>query len=130
MTRSFFERIHQFRDDAVSYKCYNLFMNNFCQVWLTCADQDEASRIAQVLLDKKLIACAKYLLVNSDFRFEGKLENSSEILIVMETHERLFDQIEAEVEKLHSYDTFVLQAIPLTKISQKVATWLQESTRI
>lgn len=97
---------------------------------MTCADQDEASRIAQVLLDKKLIACAKYLLVNSDFRFEGKLENSSEILIVMETHERLFDQIEAEVEKLHSYDTFVLQAIPLTKISQKVATWLQESTRI
>lgn len=105
-------------------------MNTFSQVWLTCADQDEASKIAQVLLDKRLIACAKYLPVNSDFRFEGKLENGSEILIVMESREQLFDQIEAEVEKLHSYDTFVLQAIPLAKISQKAATWLQESTPI
>lgn len=104
-------------------------MSKFSQVWLSCADKKEASKIAQTLLEKKLIACAKQLPVTSDFHWKGSIEHDDEILLVMTTREDLFEQIETEITKLHSYETFDLQAIPITKISKDAAAWLTDSTK-
>ena len=102
-------------------------MTNFIQLNLTCADKAEADKIAKALLDKHLVACVRQMPVTSDYRWQGKLEKSSEILLMMESHEDLFDRVEAEVAKLHSYDTFVLTATPITRASQKALQWLEEN---
>lgn len=99
--------------------------SKFCQLWLTCADKKEADKIADTLLAGHLVACAKQIPVSSDFRWQGKIEHSDEVLLVMESREGLFDQIDAEVKKVHSYDTFVLEAVPITRISKNAATWLK-----
>ena len=99
---------------------------SYCQLWLTCEDTAEADTIAHALLDKRLITCAKQLPVTADFAWKGAKEHSDEILLVMESREDLFDQVEAEVAKLHSYETFVLQAIPMSRLSKKAETWLSE----
>lgn len=127
---------------------------NFCQLWLTCADEKEASEITRSLLVKRLVVCAKQIPVTSDYWWEGealrskssyakatedtlhrpsrryakegKIKHSDEVLLVMESREDLFDKVEKEVAKLHSYDTFVLESIPISKISEKAASWLKK----
>ena len=101
-------------------------MADFCQLWLTCENKTEANRIAKALLKKHLIACAKQMLVSSDFHWDDKIEHANEILLVMESREDLFDKVEAEIAELHSYDTFVLEAIPISKISVKAKEWLEK----
>ncbi len=103
--------------------------NNFCLICLSCGTQAEADNIAKVLLDKKLIACVKQLPVKSSFTWENKTSTSEEIWMSMESREDLFDEIEAEVAKIHSYQTFVMTASPITKISKKAQIWLNESLR-
>lgn len=100
--------------------------DDFCQLWLTCKDKKEADKIANTLLVKHLVACAKQVLVTADYQWQGKIEKSNEVLLVMESREDLFDQIERKVAKLHSYDTFVLEALPISKISKKAANWLKK----
>lgn len=100
--------------------------DNFCQVWLTCANTVEADNIVNALLGKRLIACARQVSVNSNYLWQGKIEHNNEELIIMETKLELFDQIETEVRKLHSYDTFNLQAVPVTKVSKKAKAWLSK----
>ena len=46
----------------------------------------------------------------------------------METKPNLFKEIETEVAKLHSFETFVLEALPVTKISKEAKVWLNEET--
>lgn len=99
----------------------------FCQLWLTCEDKAEATKIAKALLDKRLVVCAKQLPVSADFIWYGKVDQNEEILLVMESREDLFDKVEAEVEKIHSYETFVLQAIPFVNVSKKAQKWLEEN---
>ncbi len=94
---------------------------------MTCSSTSEALEISKVLLEKQLVACVKKLPVGSDFLWKGSIDHNDEILLVMESREDLFDQIEAEVTKLHSYETFVLTATPITKISKKSDKWLIES---
>ncbi len=102
---------------------------NFYQLWLTCADKQEADKIANTLLVKHLVACAKQISVSADYRWQGKIDKSDEILLLMESREDLFDEIEREVAKLHSYDTFVLEATPVYKISKKAEKWLNEELK-
>jgi periplasmic divalent cation tolerance protein len=95
-------------------------------LFLTCADRDEADKLTAALLDKKLVACVRLSDVNSTFLWEGKKENSSEVLLMMESAESKFDDIDTTVRQLHSYKTFVLEALPVLKASSGVEAWIKE----
>jgi periplasmic divalent cation tolerance protein len=96
---------------------------------LTCADRAEAEKIADTLLDKHLIACAKFVQVDSKYRWQGKLETDKETLLLMESLAANFNQVENEISKLHSYDTFVLKQLAVTKLSKKADAWLRQETK-
>jgi periplasmic divalent cation tolerance protein len=101
-------------------------MTDFCQLWLTCADSAKADKLAKTLLTKHLVACVRQSPIVSDYRWQGKIEHEAEVLIIMTSRIDLFDQVEREVTKLHSYDTFVLEAVPIVKASKAAQKWLNE----
>lgn len=97
---------------------------NPVELVLTCGSWQEAQRIVDSLLEQKLIACAEFLEVTSKYHWKGDIKDDKEIRLIMETAEHLFDTIEAEVRKLHSYETFVLQALPIARVSHDARLWL------
>lgn len=99
-------------------------MTNFCQIWLTVGGKEEANKIANALLVKHLVACAKQIPVVSDYRWQAKIENAKEVLLVMDSKIDHFEAIEKEIKALHSYDTFVLQAVPVARLSKSAEKWL------
>ncbi|MBI2066001.1 divalent-cation tolerance protein CutA [Candidatus Woesebacteria bacterium] len=102
---------------------------NMVLLFLACADDEEAEKISQSLLKKRLIVCAKKTPVSSAFFWKRKIDKANEVLLVMETIEENFEEIEKEVRKIHSYETFVLSAIPVVKYSKGVAEWLKEGLK-
>ena len=80
-------------------------MAKFCELILTCADQKEADKIANKLLKNHLVACIRQIPISSAYWWKGKIEKTDEILLLMESQEHLFDKIEKEVLKIHSYET-------------------------
>lgn len=103
-------------------------MSNYTELILTCKDRAEAEKIADCLLKQKLIACAKFLSIDSRYNWEGKIVESQEVMVLMESLAGNFEKIEAEITKLHSYDIFVLKSLPITIISKKAAEWLEKET--
>jgi periplasmic divalent cation tolerance protein len=97
---------------------------NFVEMMLTCGSWQEAQAIADALLDKRLIACAEFIEIKSKYSWQSRLESGNEIKLIMQSIADKFDDIEAEVAKLHSYETFVLQALPVSHISKAAKTWL------
>lgn len=95
-------------------------------VCLTCENDEQADRISDILLNNKLVACAKKLPVKSLFWWEGKIDKSAEVLVMYETVEEKFELIEDKVQHNHSYQTPMLFAIPVTKTTDKVEKWLME----
>lgn len=94
-------------------------------VFLTCANKKEADKIIRILLSKRLIVCAKSSPVTSSFLWKQKMSASKEILVIMDTSEELYSEIEKEIKRVHSYETFVIMAIPVVKTSEAVRKWLQ-----
>lgn len=95
-------------------------------LFLTCANNKEADKIAVVLLEKKLVFCVKKQPVSSSSLWKGKIESSDEILLIIESLEDNFKKIDKEVSKLHSYDTYVLMALPVTQTTKDVEDWVKD----
>ena len=102
---------------------------DYQELFLTCGSWQEAQAIVDVLLEKRLIACAEFIEIKSKYHWQGKLEEANEIKLIMGTIADKFDYIEAEVAKLHSYETFVLQALPVVRLSKAAEAWLAKEIK-
>lgn len=97
-----------------------------CILVLTCADDKEADVVAIALLNKKLIVCAKMSPITSKYYWKDAIESAEEVVMIMDSSEELFEQVETEVKLHHSYETINLVMLPVLKTSAGVAEWMSE----
>ena len=104
-------------------------MTEFVELVLTCGSWQEAQRIADALLKKHLVACAEMMEIKSKYHWHGKIDEANEVKLIMETVASNFEKVEAEVKKLHSYDTFVLKQIPVHRVSELAGKWWEAESK-
>ena len=98
-------------------------------VLVTAPSEDEAAKIARVLVEERLAACANILSgVRSIYRWEGKVEDAPEVLMVIKTREELFDTLDKRVRELHPYSVPEVIAVSIVNGSQAYLKWLHEET--
>lgn len=97
-------------------------------VLVTCGSPEEASRIAQALVEEKLAACVNVTSpVRSIYRWEGRVADEQEVLLVIKTARRLFDEVRRAVEKLHSYQVPEVICLPVIDGAPNYLNWLGTS---
>ena len=107
----------------------NKSAGKYVVVLVTCSSRAEAQRIAREIVSRRLAACANLLEipVQSVYRWKGKVEKAREFLLLIKTSARRLPALEAEVERLHSYDVPEFIALPIMAGSPKYLRWLAES---
>ncbi len=99
-------------------------------VFVTAKDADEAERIARGLLERKLAACCNIVKdVRSLYWWQGKVEDSPEVLLVIKTRQELFKRLAAEVKALHSYSVPEVVLLPITEGNEDYLRWIDDSTK-
>lgn len=94
-------------------------------VFMTAANGEEATRLADMLVGAHLAACVQILPeMESVYRWEGKIERQAEVLLIAKTTIGKFDDLEREVRALHSYDTPEIVAVPMVTGSAPYLEWL------
>ena len=97
-------------------------------VFMTAANGEEATRLADLLVGAHLAACVQILPeMESVYRWEGKIERQSEILLLAKTTRAKFADLEREVRALHSYETPEIVAVPIVAGSNPYLEWLDAS---
>ncbi|HJU62751.1 MAG TPA: divalent-cation tolerance protein CutA, partial [Candidatus Binatia bacterium] len=77
-------------------------MREFIVVYVTAGSLDEADRLARVLVEERLAACVNRIgPIQSVYRWQGKLEQSEEQLLIIKTQKELFPALEKRVRELH-----------------------------
>jgi|SRR5919205_221835 periplasmic divalent cation tolerance protein len=98
-------------------------------VFMTAANGEEATRLAEMLVGAHLAACVQILPeMESVYRWQGKIERESEILLLAKTTRAKFAELEREVRALHSYDTPEIIAVPVVDGSAPYLDWLDRAT--
>jgi periplasmic divalent cation tolerance protein len=72
-------------------------------VFISCT-ASESDKIAQALVEERLAACVSIVgPIKSIYRYEGKVCNESEQLLVAKTDEGHWEVLRNRVKELHSY---------------------------
>ena len=92
---------------------------------MTCADREEARKIARTLVEEKKAACVSvFPRGESYFRWQGKIEREEEFLLIAKTRASLFSGLTETVKKIHSYEVPEIIALPITGGSREYLEWL------
>lgn len=104
-------------------------MTEFIVVLVTTGSEEEAEKIARNLVEGKLAACVNIVSpIRSMYRWEGKIVDDKEWLLLIKTCESLFSQVEKQVKEWHSYEVPEVVALPILAGSQAYLRWVKEST--
>lgn len=100
-------------------------MTEYIQVFVTIDDAAKAEEIAEKIVGKRLAACVQIAgPVTSLYRWEGKVNKDREWLLIIKSSEKLYDELESELIKLHTYDTPEILALQVVKGSIDYLNWL------
>jgi periplasmic divalent cation tolerance protein len=102
----------------------------YLQVLTTVESEAEAERIAAALVDRRLAACVQVLgPITSRYRWQGKVEEAREWQCLAKTESERFEQVEAAIRELHSYEEPEIIATPIIAGSKGYLAWVSESLR-
>jgi periplasmic divalent cation tolerance protein len=71
----------------------------------TWPDLPQARSAAHALVEERLVACANIVpSIESIYRWEGKIEASAEVLMLMKTTASRYRALERKIKELHTYE--------------------------
>jgi periplasmic divalent cation tolerance protein len=95
----------------------------------TCPPGD-ADRIAETLLERRLVACVNAVPgVVSRYRWKGKLEKTAETLLVLKTEVAHVPAIVEALPEIHPYDVAELLTVPVESGNPAYLDWVSGELR-
>lgn len=102
-------------------------MKDFIVVYVTVGSPEEGMRVARALVEERLAACVNRVHpVQSVYRWEGRVEESEEELLIIKTGRELFERLKKRVRELHSYSVPEVIALPIVAGSEDYLRWLED----
>ncbi len=100
----------------------------FCIILTTTASQEEAERLAEMLVTQKLAACVQILPTSSVYTWQGKVQRDAEILLLIKTTTALYLQVEDAILANHSYEIPEIIQVPVEQGFNRYLDWVKENT--
>jgi len=100
-------------------------------VFITAPTLPVAEQIAKRLVERRLAACVNILpAIQSIYRWEGKIHQESEILLVVKTRDGLFeDHLIPAVLEIHPFKVPEIIAVPVMNGLPGYLEWINQETR-
>lgn len=101
--------------------------NDLCIALTTARTVDEARRIAELLVERRLASCVNILPgARSVYRWKGVIEEAAEAMLTIKTSLNLTDAVHAALCEIHSYDLPEFLILPITGGGAEYISWLHD----
>jgi periplasmic divalent cation tolerance protein len=104
-------------------------MNERILVYTMCGSEEEARRIARLLVEARVAACVGITAgVESVYQWKGNVETAREWALTIKTRAALYPQVEQAVRAAHSYETPEIIAVPIVAGLPAYLEWIDQET--
>jgi len=99
-------------------------------IMVTASSRRECLKIARHLVEARLAACVNVTeAIRSTYRWQGKLVDDKEFLLLIKSTRELFPEIESAISKIHSYKTPEIICLPIVEGSENYLQWIGDSVK-
>jgi periplasmic divalent cation tolerance protein len=101
-------------------------MTDCVQVLTTAGSEEEAGRIASLLVERRLAACVQVVgPIVSRYRWQGAVEEEREWQCLAKTTGAAYEAVEAAIREAHSYDEPEIIATAIVAGSAGYLAWIE-----
>jgi periplasmic divalent cation tolerance protein len=98
-------------------------------VFTTCGSQEEAHKLATILIEKQMAACVNITSpITSVYRWKGSVERAQEWMLIIKSRRERFEELRLVLEAAHSYELPEVLAIPVVEGSPNYLAWVEAET--
>lgn len=99
-------------------------------VLVNVPDESIAHTMARSLLEQRLAACVNLLLpVHSLYRWQGKIEEATEVTMLVKTTQGRYAELETAVKACHPYEVPEIIALPIASGLPEYLGWVIAETK-
>jgi len=103
-------------------------MEEMIFVYITNPSREKAEELAELLLNKRLIACANIFEGGSMYWWEGAIQKEKEFFLLAKTVEENFAALRHQVMDFHDYQVPCIIKVPVTA-NQQFVQWLRSEIK-
>jgi len=97
-------------------------------VFTAFASETDAARVARVLVEERLVACANLLPgARSIYRWKAAVNDEREVVVLMKTRKQDWTALVSRLHELHPYETPECVAVRIAAGAPKYMAWLDEA---
>lgn len=98
-------------------------------VYITAPNQEEAERLASLLVEERLAGCVNVVpRIRSFYRWEGKMQVDEEALLFVKTRSDLVSRVVERVKEVHSYTVPAILVLEIKEGNPDFLQWLAGET--
>lgn len=98
-------------------------------IYVTASSEEEATKIATTLVEKKLVACANILGPSTSiYWWEDSINLDREVVFILKTKAELVERVIAQIKDLHSYDIPAIAVLDIEKSPTDFLNWIDKNT--
>jgi periplasmic divalent cation tolerance protein len=95
----------------------------------TAGSEQEAHKIAHILVKRRLAACVNIVpQIQSIYRWKGEIESAQEWLLLIKTRADKFPAVRDAIAELHSYEVPECIVVEIEDGSLRYLQWLDKAT--
>lgn len=98
-------------------------------VYIVCRDREEARRIARVLLERRLAACANMFPIESLYWWQGRIVEDNEHVLIAKTRPECYSSLAELVKSVHSYEVPAIIRLPVAEADTQYLAWISAESR-
>lgn len=96
----------------------------------TTNDEQEAKKLASVLVGSKLAACVQIISkISSVYEWEGIVHCDQEYLLLIKTKDDLVKKVKKSIEANHTYEVPEFLVVPVTDWMDDYIQWMDDVTK-
>ena len=93
----------------------------------TVSKREDALRLAHMLVERKLAACAQISAIESVYSWKGEIQQEPELRLLFKTTEERYELVESTIRELHPYELPAIHAFAFEHVYPAYAEWIAEN---
>ncbi|CAD5119618.1 unnamed protein product [Dimorphilus gyrociliatus] len=111
-------------------QAYTSSTNTYSMAFVTVPSKEVGEKIGSGLVEEQLAACVNVIPgLTSIYKWQGKIEKDSELLLMIKTKTELVDQISEYIRKHHPYDVAEVISSKIDNGNPPYLDWIEKNVK-
>lgn len=97
-------------------------------IYTTLSNKDDAQRLARLLVERRLVACAQISPIESFYVWAGAVQQETEWRLLLKTLDTRYEAVEAAIRAHHPYELPAIYAEAVVRADADYAAWVEQAS--